>query len=243
MIVSMAGLIVGAAAALEAAWTRTLQQTSGRAYFILFGSVIVVWLAAMFYGCYVWNLAMPFYRPLGIVMSIAVILVLFLAWSALETRNSRRALVALVVVAVGLKVVHWAYYVPEWNYRYSQGPWARAIAQWVPKNWTVYTFHDWPPDLAFLLKRPVRQLRSPLFLDYQSGPESKFVLLQAAEFENWPESAQPITPVARFLDQSAAERVLARTAGPLPPPLGPNPTRFTFGGRNGITPGDAQIRR
>ena len=142
--------------------------------------------------------------------------------------------VTLIVIAVGLKLAHWGYYVPEWNYRYSQGPWGRAIGQWVPKKWVVYTLHDWQPDLAFFIKHPVRQLPSPYYLEYEGGPESKFVLLQDSEFENWPESAPPVKLVAKFLDQSARERVLARTAGPLPPPLGPNPLEIQHPRANSV---------
>jgi hypothetical protein len=242
---ALAGLLVGAAACLESARSRVLTTSSGRAFFIIFGCVFGLWLAAMLYGCYVWNLAMPFYRPLGIVVSIMAIGVAILGWSALETRNSRRGLVTLMVIAVGLKLVHWGYYVPEWNYRYSQGPWGRAIGQWVPKRWPIYTFHDWPPDLAFFIKRPVRQLRSPHYLEYQAGPRSKFLLLQASEFENWPRSAPPITLVAKLLDQWADERILARTAGPLPPPLGPNPSalRSIAQGNKRLASGKSQMRR
>ncbi len=130
-----------------------------------------------------------------------------------------------MVIAVALKLVHWGYYVPEWNYRDSQGPWGRAIGQWVPRRWTLYTFHDWPADLAFFMKRPVRQLRSPQYLEYQAGPASKFVLLQALGIR---ELAQ-IRPADHAWSRSSSinradERVLARTAGPVPPPLGPNPS-------------------
>jgi hypothetical protein len=222
--VALTGLLVITAASLEAAWTRSLSRVPRRTFFIVFGSVFALCLSVILYGSYIWNLVMPFYRPLGIITGIIAIGVSILGWSALETRNSRRGLVSLMVMAVALKLAHWGYYVPEWNYRYSQGPWARAITQWVPKRWELYTFHDWTPDLAFFMKRPIRQLRSPNYLEYQSGPASKFVLLQASEFENWPQSAPPLILVAKFLDQSADERILARTAGPLPPPLGPNPT-------------------
>ena len=225
-LVVFSGLMMVTALCLELAWARTLHVTSRRAFFIAFGCVLGAWLAVMLYGTYVWNLAMPFYRPLGIIMTIVALGVGVLGMSALETRNSRRALVTLMVIAVGLKLAHWGYYVPEWNYRYSQGPWGRAIGQWIPKKWVVYTLHDWQPDLAFFIKHPVRQLRSPYYLEYEGGPESKFVLLQDSEYENWPESAPPVKLVAKFLDQSTRERVLARTAGPLPPPLGPNPLKF-----------------
>jgi hypothetical protein len=242
---ALAGLLLGSAACLESARSRVLAPSPRRAFFIVFGCVLGLWLAVMLYGSYIWNLAMPYYRPLGIIMSIVAIGVAILGWSALETGNSRRGLVTLMVIAVGLKLVHWGYYVPEWNYRYSQGPWGRAIGQWVPKRWPVYTFHDWPPDLAFFTKRPVRQLRSPHYLEYQTGPRSKFLLLQASEFENWPQSAPPITLVAKLLDQSAGERVLARTAGPLPPPLGPNPSarRSIAQGTKRLAAGKSQTRR
>jgi hypothetical protein len=150
-------------------------------------------------------------------MSLVSVGVAILAWSSLETGNTRRSLVTLIVMAVGLKIAAWGYYVPEWNYRESQGPWARAFARWVPPKWTIYTFNDgWQADLMFFTKRTVRQLKSPRHLDYEGGPESKYVLLQASEFENWPKAAPPITEVARFLDQFCAERVLARTHGELP---------------------------
>jgi hypothetical protein len=220
---ALAGLAIGAAASLDSVWSGTLSRRAGWAYFVLFGTIIVLWLAAALYATFIWCVAMPFYRVPGVTVGLLTIVIAGLAWSALATGNSRRAVVALVLVTVGLKLAHWLYYVPEWNYRRSQGPWARAIAQWVPRRWTVYTIHDWPADLAFYMKRPVRQLRSPRFLEYQPGPESKFVLLLPSERENWPESAIPIETVARFHDQYGGERVLARTPGEVPPPLGPYP--------------------
>ncbi len=244
-MVALLGLTVVTAACLEAAWARTLARWPQRTFFAIFAGVLGLWLTMMLYGFYIWNLAMPFYRPLGIIAGLIAIGVSILGWSALEQANSRRGFVSLIVIAIAIKLVHWDYYVPEWNYRYSEAPWARAISQWVPRRWVVYTFHDWDPGLAFFVKRPVRQLRSPNYLEYQSGPRSKFVLLLASEFENWPKSAPPITLVAKFLDQSAEERVLARTAGVLPPPLGPNPTtKLSLIRRSGPTSSkDSRIRR
>ncbi len=123
-----------------------------------------------------------------------------------------------MVLGIGLKLAHCGYYVPEWNYRRSQGPWGRAIGQWIPRKWSLYTLHDWPDDLSFFIGRPVRQLRSPRFLNYLPGSESRYVLLQTQEFENWPDHAPPISLVARFHDQLGEERILARTAGLLPVP-------------------------
>ena len=130
-------------------------------FFVLFSVVIGAWLCVMMYGSYVWNLCLAYYRVLGISMSILIIVVAGLCWLALANRKAGVALATLVLIAIGLKFAYWGYYVPEWNYRYSQGPWARAIAQWVPRKWTLYTIHEWPPDLAFFTKRSVRQLYSP----------------------------------------------------------------------------------
>jgi len=243
-VVALAGWTIGTAACLESAWTRIVSRSVGRAFFGLFSGVTGLWLCVMIYGTYIWCLSLPYYRTLGVMMSLLVLAVAYLAWLALATRSSRLGLVTLFVMAVGLKLVHWGYYVPEWNYRYSQGPWARAIAQWMPRRWTLYTFHDgWPADLAFFTKRRVRQLRSPHYLEYQTGPESKYVLLQPAELENWPRSAPPISVVAKFLDQAAEERFLARTPGILPPPFGPNPSRLSLGGRTAVSPAQKAVRR
>ncbi len=226
-MVAVAGLAVGAAASLESAWCGALSRAAQRWFFMLFAGITLLWLSASIYGSFIWCVAMPFYRVLGVVMGLLVIGVGILAYAALASGNVRRGMVAIVIIAIGLKLGHWGYYVPEWNYRRSQGPWARAIAQWVPRRWTLYTIHDWPPDLAFFLKRPVRQLRSPRFLEYQPGHESKFVLLLPSELENWPDAAVPIMTVARFQDQYGGERILARTAGAVPPPLGPYPFRVS----------------
>ncbi|MFI5456678.1 MAG: hypothetical protein ACHRXM_14615 [Isosphaerales bacterium] len=242
-VVALAGWTVGTAACLESAWTRLLSRSVRRAFLVLFSGVTGLWLCVMIYGAYIWTLSLSYYRMLGVVMSLLVLVVAYLAWSALVNHNSRRGLITLFVIAAGLKLVHWGYYVPEWNYRYSQGPWARAIAQWMPRRWTLYTIHDWPEDLAFFTKRRVRQLRSPHYLEYQPGPESKYVLLLPSELENWPRSAPPVSVVAKFQDQSAAERVLVRTAGILPPPFGPNPSRLSLGGRNGAPPAQRTVRQ
>jgi hypothetical protein len=225
-VVVLAGLAVGSAVSLDAAWLNSLSQDGRRWYLALCTIVSVQWLSVMTCGSFVWCVALPFYRTLGIVMVFVVLAVAILTWWTLASADCRRALLMLTLIAIGLKLAHWGYYVPEWNYRHSQGPWARAIAQWLPRKWTLYTFHDWPPDLAFFMKRPVRQLRSPHFLQYESGPESKFLLLLPSERDNWPDSALPISVVATFQDAHGAQRVLARTPGALPPPLGPNLLRI-----------------
>ena len=222
-VVVLAGLAIAAAAGLEAVQRPSHTRSVRHAFFLLFSIVIGMWLCIMMYGTYIWNLCLAHYRFLGIAMSLLILVVAALCWLALARGNIKIALLTLVLIAVGLKLAHWGYYVPEWNYRDSQGPWARAVAQWIPRKWTLYTLHDWPPDLAFFTKRTVRQLHSPDFLKIQPGDSCKFVLLLASEFENWPTSAPPITQVARFQDAWADERVLARTAGRVPLPPGRDP--------------------
>ena len=173
----------------------------------------------MIYGCFLWILTMPYYRTLGIIMALIALGVGRPGLVGPRRRATRGAgWSRSIVLAIGLKLAHWGYYAPEWNYRLSQGPWGRAIGQWIPRKWPLYTFHDWPPDLAFFIGRPVRQLPSPRFLNYLPGPECRFVLLQASEFDNWPDQAPPLTLVARFQDQSGEERILARTPGSSPSP-------------------------
>jgi hypothetical protein len=233
-VLILAGLSMCSAVCLEAAWTKSLSRAARWTFLTTFAGVIGIWLVVMTYGSFVWSVTFSFYRTLGVVMGFMVLGIAILSWTVLETGNTRRGLVVMMIVAFGLKLAHWGYYVPEWNYRHSQGPWARAISQWIPRKWTLYTFHDWSPDLAFFMKRPVRQLRSPHYLPYQPGPESKYVLLQPSECENWPDSAPPISVVVKLQDEWARERILARTAGNLPPPFGPNPLAIPQERRSGL---------
>src|SRR5262249_38316918 len=89
----------------------------------------------------------------------------------------------------------------------------RAIAQWVPPSWTVYTMHAWPTDLAFALERPVRQLTHPKLLEFEPRNHPQFVLLLPSEFEHWPKEAPPLIKLRVFQDQRGDERILARTEG------------------------------
>ncbi len=219
---ALAGVAVAAALVLDAVWERRLAAKAQTAFLAVFSALAVVWLTGAFFGGYVWIMTMPYYRAFGVVMVLFSVAIAILVWSSLAWGNTRRAVLALTLAAIGIKLVHVCYYAPEWNYRRGQGPWARAVAQWVPRRSTVYTFHDWPADFAFYLKRPVRQLRSPEYVRLQPKGECKFVLLVESEFANWPESATPIIPLARFHDADGGERVLARTTDGPAPLLGPN---------------------
>jgi hypothetical protein len=217
---ALAGILMAAAPGLDAAWRRTISPSARRLYFGLTLAILAVWLVAMLYGGYIWTLVLPYYRPFGIVTILLGIVVLVLGWSAVETSNTRRAMVALSILTLSLKLVHWGYYIPEWNYRYGQGPWGRAIGQWLMPNWTVYTFHDWPPELAFAIGRPVRKLHGEVHLEYENGPEAKHVLLTGPEFDHWPDQAPRIRKVTTFHDPHGSRRVLARTDGVLLTPSG-----------------------
>ena len=236
-IVAMAGLLVVAAAGLDGAWKKALAAGPRRAFFAAFATLMAIWLTAMICGSFVWIVTMTYYRALGIVMGVAVLVVAGLGWSALASGNTRRGLVTMVIMVIGLKLAHWGYYAPEWNYRLSQGPWGRAIGQWIPRKWPVFIFHDWPADLAFYTGRTVRQLPSGRFLNYVPGGDCRFVLLQASEFENWPEQAPPLTLVTRLQGRNGEDRVLARTPGRLPiPGQAPSASPSEESGRSNWTP-------
>jgi hypothetical protein len=217
---ALAGILFAAAAGLDAAWVRSLLGPARRTFLALVFGLLSVWLIILLYGSYLWLLVFPYYRPVGIAAVLVSVPALVLGWLSVETANTRRGLVALVALTISLKLVHWGYYVPEWNYRHGQVPWGRAVGQWLLPNWTVYTFHDWSPDLAFAIGRPVRQLRSPQHLAYPATGESKHVLLLESEFDHWPADAPHLLKVAAFHDQFGGRRVLARTEGVLLTPSG-----------------------
>jgi hypothetical protein len=214
-IPALAGGLVISALALDAAWSQSLSQPARRFFFALTFGLLTVWLMILLYGGYLWTLLLPYYRPLGIVVLTLGIPVVMLAWWALESGKSRRAVIALAVLTVSIKLVHFGYYVPEWNYRHGQGPWGRAIEQWLLPNWTLYTFHEWPTDLALAIGRPIRMLRSAEHLAYPASPEAKHVLLLESEFLHWPDQAPKVYKVAEFHDVFGGKRVLARTQGKL----------------------------
>jgi len=214
---ALAGLAVAAAAGCE----RLLGGPSpvgGRARRWFFGWPVVstlLWAALVVgFGGYL-AAAVPYYR------SLAVWLILLAGpAAALALRSAARcepvgAWFSVALLAIFLKLGHVGYYVPEWNYRISQGPWGRAVGQWVPPHWPIYTLHTWNHDFAFATHHPVRQLASPQHLEFQPGA-ARYVLLLDSEFANWPADAPALTKVAEFADEHGSTRVLARTAGPLP---------------------------
>jgi hypothetical protein len=219
-IPALAGILLISSVALDAAWSQTLSRSARKFFLVLTFGLLAVWLITLLYGGYLWTLVLPYYRPLGITVLLLGIPALILGWWASESGKSRRAVIALVVLTISIKLVHFGYYVPEWNYRHGQGPWGRAIGQWLLPNWTVHTFHEWPTDLALAIGRPVLMLRSAEHLAYPATPEAKHVLLLESEFLHWPEQAPKVYKIAELQDVFGAKRILARTQGKLTSPSG-----------------------
>jgi hypothetical protein len=211
---AVAGLAVVAAACADRVWAGGITTATRRGFLALAGAVVVFWVALVNLAGIFLASAVPYYRGIALVLIGLSLPIGLVCVVSLFRGDVRRGLLALTAVAVCLKLAHWGYYVPEWNYRHSQGPWGRAIGQWVVPEWPIYTVHAWPTALAFATEHPVCQLRHPKSLAYQDGPTPRFVLLFASEFEHWPRGAPPLVKVATFQDDRGAARVLARTAGP-----------------------------
>jgi hypothetical protein len=173
--------------------------------------------------------AVPYYRPAAIAL-IIVLSATGLAWMAGAGFGLRRAaLGSLVGLVLAWKVAYGGMHVPEWNYRASQGPWGRAIGQWMPRSSTLYFINPsafdpsipprdrWPADLAFYTGRKVRQIASPGALDMEASKSPRFVLLHPTELEHWPVEAPRVIKVRDLQDAFGSPRVLVRTEGPLYP--------------------------
>lgn len=177
--------------------------------------ITLTWaLICLIFGGHI-AMAISFYRALAVVIIASALVCVGVAIAGAVKDRSRWSLLSVVILACGLKLAHWGYFVPEWNYRQGQGPWGRAIGQWVPPRRTVFTMHPWPNDLAFAIGRPVKQLLSPNHIQFQKGGSARYVLLQPSEFENWPDSAPSLVKVREFLDEIGDPRILARTEGPI----------------------------
>lgn len=211
---ALAGLAVTSAACCDRLWARAVSPGARRGFLGLAAVLGASWATIVVGGGIYLASAVPYYRLISIVLILLVLPVGVLVIRSLETGDPRRALLAVVVLALGLKLGHWGVYLPEWNYRCSQGPWGRAIGQWVPRQWPVYTTHTWSPDLAFAIGRPVRQLAHPKILSFLKDDPPKHLLLLDSEFNHWPSDAPGLVKVATFQDEHGDLRVLARTEGP-----------------------------
>ena len=226
------GLAVASAAVLERAlggWAG-LSKGARRAFWASAIVASVGWAAAAIPAFGYVAATIGAYRVLAVLLiGLATIAP---AVAVLGGARSRPVLglAALVVVAGAIKLAHWGVVVPEWNYRESQGPWARAIGQWMPRRSTLYFINTtafdpgipdrdrWPADLAFHTGRRVRQIPAAEALGLEPEPQSPhFVLLHPSELEHWPDSAPPLVLVREMQDKFGSPRVLARTEGPMYP--------------------------
>jgi hypothetical protein len=212
---ALAGLAIASGACCQRLWLRQASIGVQRGFLALAALVIICWMLVAIVGGVYLGCAVPYYRILSIVLVSLVLPIAALTLRSIFRSDPRRAVLALTLVAACLKVAHWGYYVPEWNYRRSQGPWGRAIGQWVPPRWPVYTTHSWQPDLAFAIGRPVRQLPHPKSLAFLPEGRPKHVLLLESEFTHWPEGAPRLVRIVTLHDQYpyGEPRVLARTEG------------------------------
>ncbi|RUL88565.1 hypothetical protein TsocGM_06485 [Tautonia sociabilis] len=226
------GLAVASAAGLDrvlGGWS-DLSAGARRCFWAAAISAAIGWaaLATPIFG-YV-AAAIGAYRPLALVLIASGLAAPAVAIAGWWAGRPAVGVAAVVLVVAALKLAHWGVVVPEWNYRQSQGPWGRAIGQWMPRKSTLYflnstAFDDtipdrdrWPADLAFHVGRRVRQLPSPEALGLEpESPSPHFVLLHPSEFEHWPSSAPELVLVRTLQDRYGEPRVLARTAGPLYP--------------------------
>lgn len=210
---ALAGLAVVAAAGCDRLWSGDVSAVTRRRGLGLAATIAVLWIIPIVVGGIYLASAVSYYRGLAILLIVLAVPIAGLCYSALAQSDPRHALLNVALVAFCLKFAHMGYYAPEWNYRRSQGPWGRAIGQWVPPNWPIYTTHGWSPDLAFSIGRPVRQLASPKLLTFLKDRPTHHVLLLDSEFEHWPDDAPELVKVASFQDEFGGTRVLARTAG------------------------------
>jgi hypothetical protein len=210
---ALAGLAVVAAASCDRLWSRTVSEAASRNGLQLSVTIALIWVVVIVPGGIYLASAVSYYRLLSIFLIVLTLPIAALCSRAVALSDPRRALLSVALVAVCLKIAHTGYYAPEWNYRRSQGPWGRAIGQWIPPNWPLYTTHAWSPDLAFAIGRPVRQLASPKLLSFLKSNPPNHVLLLDSEFENWPDDAPELVKVATFEDEYGGTRILARTAG------------------------------
>ncbi len=213
---ALVGLAVAASAALDRLWVDGSLTGPRR---MLFGlSIVMALLVAAVVvpmGTYL-AAALPYYQVVLILLVFLAISTAAVAVVGAWNGKSRWAIGVFVALSLGLKIAHAGFYVPEWNYRVGQGAWGRAIGQWVPPRWPIFTFQPWPAELAFATEHPFRQLVNPKLLTYYLDPtQPRFVLLSQTDFEHWPKEAPKLLKVHSFEDARGEIRVLARTEGKL----------------------------
>jgi hypothetical protein len=176
----------------------------------VFGLCLLVSIPGVPYAAFL-AAALPHYRPPALLTSVCLAFVFAIAAVAAWQGRVRWSVGCLVALALLVKLVHAEIYTPEWTYRLGQGPWGRAIGQWVPPNQPIYSVQTWPVELAFATERSMRTLVAPGWLDFVPGAGPHYVLLLDAEFQNWPVTAPKLQKMRSFQDPFGRIRVLART--------------------------------
>lgn len=210
---AIAGLAIAAAAVLDRAWVGGLPNGPRRAFLAASTTIVAFWAIV---GGPIWAyliMAIGYYRTISIALLIVGWCLLLAGVLSAASGRPRWAVGALAGVALALKLAHAGIYVPEWDYRMSQGPWGRAIGQWAPPRWPIYTLHDWPADLAFATGHPIRQLVDERQLSDVKSPGPHYVLLLPEEFAHWRPDAPKLVKSRKFLDQHGQGRILAWTEG------------------------------
>ena len=213
---AFAGLAIIAAAVCERLWQSSrLSKAAGRA---TIGIALTLGLlaAAIFIPSTIFLASsIAYYRLPMILLSIFAVAT-FLTVSVSAILGDRRvALGGIFAVALCLKLAHAGFVAPEWNYRFGQGPWGRAIGQWIPPRRPIYSTLRWPSTFAFASGHPFRVLENGWHLEHFKRGDGLplHVLLLESEFDHWPSSAPKLYKVHAFHDEHGQVRILARTEG------------------------------
>ncbi len=216
---AFAAMLVGLAVAAASGLDRLLAGQAGRKFEFaaLWGAALMglIWSGVAVPRATDLAATVPYFRAPAIMLIVLALVTMAFALVGAWEGRLRWAVGTIVAVAIGIKLAHAAIIVPEFNYRFGQGPWGRAIGQWIPPRWPLYTFHPWRADLTFATEHPVRMLVSPKLLSYEIGDRPVFVLLQPSEYANWPKEAPKLQLVREFQDDNGFPRILARTEGNL----------------------------
>ena len=81
----VAGMLLIAAMATEAAWNRLLIGRARQVFFGLVLGLLAIWLVILLYGSYIWLLIFPYYRAVGIATILLSLPALVLGWQAVES--------------------------------------------------------------------------------------------------------------------------------------------------------------
>ena len=199
---ALAGILVVAATALEAAWACSLVGRARRAFLTLLFGLLSIWLITLLYGCYLWLLVFPYYRSVGIAALLLSVPAFVLGWLAVQTANPRRGLVALVFLAISLK----AGALGLLRTRMELPPWPGSLGQ---SDRPVAATKLDDLHVSRLAARPGLRHRSTGFrssaalsiwlMRRRKSPSMSSLL--DSEFEHWPADAPALFKVATFHDQ------------------------------------------